>query len=101
MSTGYVYSVRTDWSGGNFRFVDVATGNPIFTVSSAGITMGDGENIVLDTTTGTMIGTAAGQKLGFFGKTPRVQCAKASFNNWSATSDVVAALVALGLFDQA
>ena len=99
MSTGYVYNVKTDWSSGNLRFVDNATGNAVFTVTAAGITMAEGENIAVGTTTGTLIGTAATQKLGFFGKTPRVQCAKASFNNWAALSDVVDALVALGLFD--
>lgn len=33
----------------------------------------DGRNIQLGTTTGTKIGTAATQKIGFFGKTPIVQ----------------------------
>jgi hypothetical protein len=35
-----------------------------------GITMLDAANIVLNTTTGTKIGTATGQKLGFYNKTP-------------------------------
>ena len=38
-----------------------------------GLTMGDGKNIVIDTTTGTKIGTADTQKIGFFGNTPIVQ----------------------------
>jgi hypothetical protein len=43
-------------------------------VSASGhITLADAKNIVLDTTTGTQIGTAASQKLGFFGATPVVQ----------------------------
>ncbi len=33
----------------------------------------DGVNITLGSTTGTQIGTAPGQKLGFFGKTPTAQ----------------------------
>ena len=33
----------------------------------------DGTNLILGTTTGTQIGTAANQKLAFFGKTPVVQ----------------------------
>jgi len=37
------------------------------------VKMGDGNNIILDTTTGTKIGTATTQKLGFFGVTPVVQ----------------------------
>jgi hypothetical protein len=37
------------------------------------IMMLGGENIVLDTSTGTKIGTATNQKLGFFNATPVVQ----------------------------
>jgi hypothetical protein len=37
------------------------------------VTLDDGDNIVVGTTTGTEIGTAANQKLGFFGVTPVVQ----------------------------
>ena len=37
------------------------------------ITFADGVDIVVNTTTGTQIGTAAAQKLGFFGATPVVQ----------------------------
>jgi len=59
------------------------------------------KNIVLGTTTGSQLGTAAAQKLGFFGATPVVQRAKADYNNWAALGDVVDALVALGLFDAA
>lgn len=99
MSSGYVYSVQADWSSGNFRFT--ASGSAVLTVSATALTLGDGYNIAVGTTTGTQIGTAAAQKIGFFGKTPRVQCAKASFNNWAAYTDVVTALVALGLFDAA
>ena len=37
------------------------------------ITLADTVNIVLNTTTGTKIGTATSQKLGFFNATPVVQ----------------------------
>lgn len=37
------------------------------------ISIADAANITLGTTTGTSIGTAASQKLGFYGKTPAVQ----------------------------
>jgi len=37
------------------------------------MTFADGINIVTDTTTGTEIGTAAGQKVGFHGATPIIQ----------------------------
>ena len=101
MTTGYVCSVRTDWTSGALQFTEVAGGTAVFTVSGTELTVGDGVNIPLGTTTGTQIGTAASQKLGFYGATPVVQRAKASYNNWAAFTDVVDALVALGLFDQA
>jgi len=63
--------------------------------------MGDACNIVLNTTTGTMLGSAANQKLGFYGTAPTAQIAKADYNNWTDFGDVVDALVALGLFDAA
>jgi hypothetical protein len=40
-------------------------------------------------------------KMGFFGHAAAAQPAKASHNNWAALSDVVAALVAIGIFDTA
>jgi hypothetical protein len=39
----------------------------------AGVTIADAGNIVLNTTTGTKIGTATSQKLGFFNATPVIQ----------------------------
>jgi hypothetical protein len=39
----------------------------------AGLSLTDGSDIVLGTTTGTKIGTAASQKLGFYNVTPAVQ----------------------------
>ena len=47
------------------------------------------------------IGAGAADKVGSFGATPIVQLAKASYNNWAAFTDVVDALVAIGLFDAA
>jgi len=61
----------------------------------------ESRDVIVGTTTGTMIATAAAQKLGFFGAPPVVQRAKADYNNWAAFTDVVDALVALGLFDAA
>jgi hypothetical protein len=56
----------------------------------ADLKMADGKNVVLNTTTGTKIGTANTQKLGFFGvSTPVVQPA--------LTSDLLDSLQALGL----
>jgi hypothetical protein len=39
----------------------------------SGVTIADATNIILNTTTGTKIGTATSQKIGFFDKTPVVQ----------------------------
>ena len=50
------------------------TGGTVFSISSAGVfTMADPANIAVGTTTGTQIGTAVTQKLGFWGVTPIVQ----------------------------
>lgn len=58
----------------------------------------DGRNIQLGRTTGTKIGTAADQKLGFFGAAPVAQ------QNVPLTSpteqDIIDALLALGLLEQ-
>lgn len=52
----------------------------------------DGRNIQTGSTTGTMVGTAANQKLGFFGATPIIQPVTGT-----TTADINAALTALGL----
>jgi hypothetical protein len=55
----------------------------------------------IGTTNGLRIGKTASQMLGFFGATPVSQRLKADYNGWAVLSDVVNALVSLGLFDQA
>ena len=55
-----------------------------------GITLTDATNVVLNTTTGTKIGTATTQKLGFYNATPIVQPAN--------TTDLRTALINLGLY---
>ncbi len=45
---------------------------------SSTLTMADAQNIVLNTTTGTKLGTAVGQKLGFWNATPVIQQASAN-----------------------
>lgn len=42
-------------------------------IKDGGVTIADGSNIILNTTTGTKIGTATGQKIGFFNATPVTQ----------------------------
>jgi hypothetical protein len=41
--------------------------------ANGGITLGDAQNIAVNTTTGTKIGTATTQKIGFWNVTPVVQ----------------------------
>ncbi|MDO8673040.1 MAG: hypothetical protein Q7O66_16655 [Dehalococcoidia bacterium] len=65
------------------------------------ITLSDAIDIAVGSSTGTKLGTAASQKLGFWGHAPVIQPAKASYNNWAAFGDVVNALVACGIFDAA
>jgi hypothetical protein len=67
---------------GSGTVVALAT-NPTF----SGLTIADNTNIVLNTTTGTKIGTSTSQKLGFFNATPVVQ----------QTGNVLTALQNLGL----
>jgi hypothetical protein len=47
-------------------------------LANGGITMADGQDIVLNTTTGTKFGTAVGQKLSLYGVTPVIQRASAA-----------------------
>ncbi len=61
-------------SSGSVTDITGAGDDSIGAVTFTGdITISDGENIILDTTTGTQIGTAAAQKLGFLGATPIIQ----------------------------
>ena len=60
----------------------------------------DCRNIQLGRTTGTKIGTANDQKLGFLGATPVLQQKKEDHANWAGIDNVVSGLVNLGLFDQ-
>jgi hypothetical protein len=64
---------------GSSTITSVADARVCFPVVGAGFlplaggTLTDGANVVLGTSTGTQIGTATTQKLGFFGHTPAVQ----------------------------
>jgi len=54
--------------------IDVEVGgSDVVTIGASAVTLADAVNIAVNTTTGTQIGTAAGQKLGFYGTTPAVQ----------------------------
>jgi hypothetical protein len=64
------------------------------------ISIPDAKNIILDTTTGTKIGTATNQKLGFFNKTPVIQQTFTAISDPPTQAEVVAirdALINLGL----
>jgi hypothetical protein len=67
------------------------------TTLAGNLTINDTRNIVLATGTGTKIGTAVGQKLGFFDKTPVVQPAGANqaalTNSTGGTADGTLAAV--------
>ena len=65
------------------------TVNRPFLVAAATVTLADACNIVVNTTTGTKIGTATSQKLAFFNSTPIVQPAN--------TTDLRTAIINLGL----
>ena len=54
-----------------------ANGNTIY-LALAGGTLTDGANVAVGSTTGTQIGTASTQKLGFYGATPVVRPASAN-----------------------
>jgi hypothetical protein len=65
----------------------------VATFAATAITLADAVNIAVNTTTGTKIGTAASQKLGFFGATPVIQQAGVAVT----AEGIHAALVNLGL----
>jgi hypothetical protein len=62
--------------------------------NACGPTLGDGQNIALGTTTGTKVGTATTQKLGFYNSTAVVQ--PASANQAAVTTTTGAAVAATG-----
>jgi hypothetical protein len=74
--------VQTDGSAGSVLYVNEGTVascdfNPVASGGTS-VSLEDGSNLVLGTTTGSKIGTAATQKLGFWNATPAVQPSGAS-----------------------
>ena len=57
----------------NLQVMDAGTLTTQISVDADAITFGDAVNVVLNTSTGTKIGTATSQKLAFFNATPVVQ----------------------------
>lgn len=60
------------------------------TINALGLTIADAMNIVLNTTTGTMLGTGTTQKLGHYGATPVVQGASVADATGGAIIDAEA-----------
>ncbi len=69
--TGIITSASTT---GTSTFSNALSAAGLITASN-GLSIADAKNIVLGTGTGTQLGTATNQKLGFFGATPIVQLA--------------------------
>lgn len=78
-SGGTLYCPLAVVVAGSSTITSIADARTCFPVVGAGFlplsggTLTDGANVVLGSTTGTKIGMATTQKLGFFGKTPTVQ----------------------------
>jgi len=82
--TNLADALSVEDSAGDLIVITTTTGSQVITITPAltvtgactangGIVMGDAQNIALNTGTGSQIGTAAGQKLGFWGTTPATQ----------------------------
>ena len=80
----------------NYAIYTAGTTPSLFTgpVTVGGLVMADATNIVLNTTTGTKIGTAITQKLGFFNVTPIVQPTVATD---ATVGTLITALTLLGI----
>lgn len=85
--TNLADALSIESSAGDILVIDTTTGAVAVTLTTSAaagltlashLTMGDAKNIILNTTTGTKIGTAVGQKLGFYNATPVVQPASAN-----------------------
>ena len=72
------------------KIADDAVGSEHIEDLSADLTLEGGVNLILATTTGTQIGEASNQLLGFYGATPVDQ--PATVSDATGTSDVVARL---------
>lgn len=84
-----ITSVDTTFTGGTMNLDGASVkGALVFSAST---------NITFDTTSGSKIGTASTEKIGFWGATPAAQPTKGSYNNFAAASDMLEALVDIGI----
>jgi hypothetical protein len=95
------FSVDSD---GNMTVAGTATitGAQTFTgmlTADGGVTLGNGDNIVLGTGAGTKIGTATTQKLGFYNKAPVVQPAFVADPTGGLTEDAEARTAIAAVID--
>jgi hypothetical protein len=78
-SVGFTAWAESAWSSGTFpsylavEATTSGTREEVLRFNGAGMIMADAKNITLNATTGTKIGTATNQKLGFYNATPIVQ----------------------------
>lgn len=85
------WSVRKLYAAGTTETLDWSSRTLTGAWSIAtSLTMSDATNIILNATTGTQIGTATSQKLGFYGATPVVQGASVADATGGATVDAEA-----------
>lgn len=74
--------------GVGYSSSEIATAVAGISIVASNLTLTDGDNIILGTTTGSKIGTAVGQKLGFYNATPVVQAAAYTQTNSTAARTV-------------
>ena len=87
--TGSVSAI-IDCGAATFTLVGIATTTNGLITSNGGITMGDAKNIATNATTGTKIGTATTQKIGFWNAAPVAQQAHIADPSGGATVDAEA-----------
>lgn len=98
ISSGTDEDLTIDAKGaGAVNIASVSTGGVTL---SDDITIADAKNIAVNTTTGTKIGTATGQKIGFWNATPVVQqshIADSAGDDATAVNAILAALETVGI----
>jgi hypothetical protein len=103
LSFGAAQDAYIGFDGNSLNIVaNAVTSTDTLDITAFGITLSDACNIILNTTTGTKIGTATGQKLGFYNATPVDQPAAVADSTDAASvilrlNELVARMRELGL----